>query len=179
MQGTDSTLGQNESTQIYSMLKRPVRLMNFGVFGTTLQSIAAIGAGRFTPNAGWTQTTKVYLEEAGVNDLAGGRTDVQVENDLLTNLGAATSTSYCVVARTILPTASITGSKETFRQSYNTWLRNHYTAIGIHALSDPASDSRLQDPTNTTYFGDQLHLTNAGYAVVASYDATAINSCLP
>jgi lysophospholipase L1-like esterase len=180
MQGTDSTLGQNETTQIYSLLKRPVRLMNYGVFGTTLQSIAALGSGRVSiSNAGWTQTTKVYLQEAGINDFSASRTDVQVETDIQTNVTALTGAGYCVVLRTITPSGSITGQKETYRQSYNTWLRANYLTIGATALSDVVSDSRLQDSSNTTYFGDGLHLTNAGYAVAASYDATAINSCIP
>lgn len=34
-------------------------------------------------------------------------------------------------------------------------------------VNDLRADSRLQDPTDTTYFNDGVHLKNAGYAVVA------------
>ena len=69
MQGTQTTLMQNETTQIYSMLKRPVRLFNLGIYGATLKSAAANPGSRLTPLSGWSQTNKVYLIEFGNNEL--------------------------------------------------------------------------------------------------------------
>jgi lysophospholipase L1-like esterase len=51
---------------------------------------------------------------------------------------------------------------------FNTWLRANYTRFA-DTLVDVAADSRLQNPSNTTYFNaDKIHLTDAGYIVVAN-----------
>jgi len=62
---------------------------------------------------------------------------------------------------------SWTGAMETERLAFNTSLRNNHAFAD--GFVDLANDTRLQTPSNTTYYsGDQLHLVDAGYAVVAS-----------
>jgi hypothetical protein len=49
----------------------------------------------------------------------------------------------------------------------NNRIRTEFPSLGIGVI-DPNSDSRLQDANNTTYFqSDKIHLTDAGYAIVA------------
>lgn len=48
----------------------------------------------------------------------------------------------------------------------NAWLTSEHRKF-CHGLVDIASDSRLQDFNNTTYFADGVHFTTPGYAIVA------------
>lgn len=84
---------------------------------------------------------------------------------------------YCLARRlagakvavfTCLPTtAAVYAGFESDRQVVNTFVRNNWVKFA-DALIDVAADPRLQNSADTTYFsGDKLHLTNAGYAVVA------------
>lgn len=57
---------------------------------------------------------------------------------------------------------------ETERTAFNALLAANYTDYA-DALADVGAAANLQDPTNGTYFdADKLHLTTAGYAVVAA-----------
>lgn len=63
------------------------------------------------------------------------------------------------------------------RRAYNTYLASRAAPDGF-SLSDFAGDSRLQDPTNTTYIADGVHPSNAGYAVMAGIQAPVVNALI-
>lgn len=57
----------------------------------------------------------------------------------------------------------------------NDSLRSHYSEFADY-LIDEAADSNLDDPNNTTYFHDGLHLKDAGNIIVANLTYNAINN---
>jgi hypothetical protein len=51
---------------------------------------------------------------------------------------------------------------------HNQYLRDNWASLGAAGFIDLARDTRLQDPTNRTYFGtDDVHNTDAGRTVIA------------
>ncbi len=258
MQGTSSTMCQNEVGQIYPLLKEPTRIFNAGVFGTTRSAIAAGGSARYTiSNGGWSlsgsPTKKVVLDNSGTNDtvtsititnainngsgliqittsstsspqfvtgkqitvanvtgtteangvwtvtkinnttydlqgstftnayVSGGimtTTAAQIQADITTGVTNMTSAGYIAVVRTILPRTGLTAAQETMRTTVNTWLRANYLSIGASAISDVDANANLSNPANATYYADGIHLTNAGYTIVATLDAAAINTVI-
>jgi len=84
--------------------------------------------------------------------------------------GVVVATTF---ARVALTTANFT---EYARLKHNQLVIAGAAANG-YVVSDHAGDSRLQNSADTTYFNaDGTHLTNAGYAVVASLDRPAVLS---
>jgi lysophospholipase L1-like esterase len=66
-------------------------------------------------------------------------------------------------------------ANEVQRALMNTWIRANW-ATYCDALVDVDADTRLQTPTDETYFyTDHVHLNNAGYAVVAGLAAVALS----
>lgn len=62
---------------------------------------------------------------------------------------------------------------ETARLAINTFIRNKVTDGTFAGVVDYASDSRLQDPTDTSVYSDQLHFTAAGNAIRKDITKTA------
>lgn len=114
----------------------------------------------------------------------------EITNELNAGIAAATAlsnyTTYCtnrravgwkVIAVTVLPRTSASGTFEADRQTVNTSIRAGWTSYA-DALADVAADSRIGDAGDqndlTYYLADAIHLTTAGAAVVAGIVTTAI-----
>ena len=123
----------------------------------------------------------VAIVWAGTNDFALGNDPVAaVESgalDLCQSLRAAGFTVYFL---NILPRTSgfiapmDAATFEMRRVQFNAQIAAHLA--GIATVVNVAGNANLSNPANTTYFTDQIHLTPAGYAIVASLAAAAINS---
>jgi phosphodiesterase/alkaline phosphatase D-like protein/lysophospholipase L1-like esterase len=87
----------------------------------------------------------------------------QRARDLVATVRAAGLRS--LIALTVLPRTSLTGSKETMRVAYNSWLVANGEGL-FDAVCNVAADTNLDDPTDGTYFADGTHLTDAGYLLV-------------
>lgn len=81
---------------------------------------------------------------------------------------------YKVVVATCLPRLGSYGGFAVDYLTINGLIRDNYLSFA-DGIADVASDSRLKDPTNLTYFAaDQIHLTDAGYAIVAGIIAPVV-----
>jgi lysophospholipase L1-like esterase len=60
------------------------------------------------------------------------------------------------------------------RLDVNTGIRAYPGAGTCDAVYDAASEPHFSDPTNVTYFADGVHLTDTGYAIVATGVETAM-----
>ncbi len=118
----------------------------------------------------------------GSNDLAGGaRTAAQVQADLATLCTGLRTAGFKVILVTITLRSDGVGTTNaalwTAINTVNAGLRSTYTTYA-DALVDWAADARLTDPTNTAWFADQVHTTDAGDGVKASLVKPALDALL-
>jgi lysophospholipase L1-like esterase len=114
----------------------------------------------------------------GANDLSGAVS----ATTFLSNLAAAADNlrSYGakVVLHTVLPRSQAPAIDDTVRGTANTAIR---AMVGVHcdAVADIASDATMGAngaATNTTYYADGVHPTDAGHILLEPYVTAAINS---
>ena len=116
---------------------------------------------------------------SGINDIGGGATGAATYTLIANYCTAAKLAGWTVVVCT-LPSCDPAGwsvGKTAERLALNTLLRaDHSWSDG---LADLDGDPRLQSPTDTTYFdADRIHLTDAGYAVVAGIVSSVVQPLL-
>ena len=180
--GWGDTVGQPWPYQLASMLPKPYKVTTTAVGGITCTSISTA-----SPNQHKIAVQQGYnnmiLIECGSNDIFTGRTPSQAYTDLQTVISndRTVDSTDPIFVLTMIDRAN--GSQETNRQTYNTSIRNGITVatIGtgpIYLVDIGGSSSPLGvsgNSTNTTYFqSDQIHLTEAGYNVIANYAYSAI-----
>lgn len=125
-------------------------------------------------------TANVAVVCCGSNDIPQGRTATQVVNDLTSLCNGLRAAGFKVILATPTPrnaATSYTADNITTLNTVNASLRAGYTAFA-DALADWASDSRLSDCTNATYFSDQCHTTDAGDGVKAAIVKTVLDPLL-
>lgn len=109
----------------------------------------------------------------GTNDIlnhgfTGASTETQLHN-FCSALTAGTKIVVCTLQKW-------TGAGDAQRLIFNTNVRNNFAGYA-NALVDLAANAAFTDPTNTTYYAnDQVHLTDAGYAVAGGLIQTALAS---
>lgn len=184
--GTGSTSG---ATQTLSSTANNYPGQLWSLLGSSVYSVRIDGyPGRNTP--------QMILEVPAFGDLyrypSTGQKQVAVCWEITNDLGSTTNAwasyrrfvSFCqarralgwkVIAVTVLPRQdSPYAGFETARLQVNTWIKANWQSFADN-YADVASDSRLQDPTNTTYFyTDKVHLTSVGYGIVASIIQAAV-----
>jgi len=79
-----------------------------------------------------------------------------------------------VLPRTDLSTTARDNLHNAARLLINASLTANQDGVYGHAIVDVAAIAQLQDSTNATYYGDLVHLTDAGYALVAATVAAAL-----
>jgi hypothetical protein len=73
-------------------------------------------------------------------------------------------------------TVTCTSAEQTTIANQNSLIRAQWWQFG-DALADLNATPNLTNPTNTTYYAaDQIHMTNAGYAIVGGVWQSAVNS---
>jgi lysophospholipase L1-like esterase len=108
----------------------------------------------------------------GTNDLYFGATGAELIALAQTWLTARKSAGWKVVSFTMTPRSNgpTPATFEEHRQTFNTWLRANW-ATYAHAIVDLGADARIGDDgdeTDLTYYNaDRVHMSDAGYAVVA------------
>lgn len=125
------------------------------------------------------QPYNIVISAAGSNDIAGGSTDIETYNDMISYVDLVKSYGFEVVVTTVLPRQGFENdSKESYRLSYNQMLRDNYKSLGILAIVDYELESTMGNPVNATtgiYYADGTHPTTYGYALLGDYVASIMN----
>lgn len=133
---------------------------------------------------------QVVIAWGGTNDLYFGASAATTYARIVAYATARKAAGWRVILLTILPRSNsgTPGSFETDRQSVNAslladfstataesgiWTGAAYADYLVHVGGD-ATIGDAGDENNTTYYLDKVHLTNAGYAIVADYVKKAI-----
>lgn len=119
---------------------------------------------------------KVCVLWVGTNNLSIGQSAASILADLQTYASDRQTTGWQILVCTITPQSGITGAEETERTTLNSDIITN-TGSWHDGSIDLAGNANLDDETDTTYYnGDQVHMTAAGYGVVASLVNAAINA---
>lgn len=140
---------------------------------TLTQMLAEAQVATWTGNTGYGSPVTVIW--GGTNTLTIGRSAGAAIQQIQRLALGYKQAGHKVVILTCLPRGdAIYAGFPSDRGVYNAFLLANYTKFA-DAVVDVAADSRLQNTANTTYFdADKIHLTNAGYAVVASLVAPVV-----
>lgn len=176
-------------SQVAALLGAPLDWRNVAIGGTDVSQMISRAATRVDPLYRTAPQTKpqIVILWGGTNNLSNATTTY---NNIKSYCTARQTVGWKCVILTILPRtqAGISPSFETLRQSVNASLRADFpTATGesniwtgasyADYLVDIGSDSTIGDTgdeLNTTYYLDKVHLTSAGYAIIADYVKKAI-----
>ncbi len=121
----------------------------------------------------------IYVPFEVTNDLFFGASAATAYANYVTLCGLARARGFKIVAMTCLPRSNVgtPGSFEADRQTVNTSIRNNYASFA-DALADVGADTTIGDAgdeLNLTYYqSDKVHMTDAGYDIVAEYVKVAI-----
>lgn len=182
--GQGSTGGQTYPAQMAAILaSNPVGLNVMGASGTTAQGWVDTYWDQYL-NLNWRRVNQTVNQVAhiwlGTNDLWLSSDPVSLVPTVFANLkilwARARALGFKVVASTELPRSNspTPAGFETARQMLNTLIRG--ASAFYDYLADVGADATIGEAgqeTNTTYYADLVHLTNAGYAIVAGYHAAA------
>jgi lysophospholipase L1-like esterase len=181
--------GDSHTTGWNGVLGYPTHLATMTGLGFT--SVATAGDALYQIDAAYATSTAPAYNAAsrdtlivigGDEDFIDGRTVAQAQASIqsICSKAKATGFKFVIVAPIMaVGAASWTGTMETKRQEYNTWLRANWNTFA-DAITDHAADERLSNPNNRTYFqADKMHLTAAGYAVMAEHAKAASNGPTP
>jgi lysophospholipase L1-like esterase len=192
--GDSLTAGYNSSghgnypTTTIAALSGAYAWSNLGVGGRLVSTILA-SAPSYADTL-WTNYTgskKVYILWAGTNDYQASVSGATVYANTISRCNAAKAAgATAVIVLTCINRGTFTGPMTTQQGIGNTDLRADsptlvsgvvYTGASYCSyLVDVQAEPNLQTTGNTTYFAsDTIHLTNAGYAIVASDVKTALN----
>ncbi len=145
---------------------------NFAVSGQTLAQMQGDAAEQLDrPYAGFPH--KTLIAWGGVNDIYHGANAATVYERLLTYARARKAAGWRVYVLTVLPFGPgslVPAAAEAERTTINDMIRANWRQFS-DGLIDIASDNRIGaagDETSPIYYNpDHLHLSDAGYAVVA------------
>ncbi len=169
----------NYVNQAAALLPSGVRIQNLGVNGRTTPQMAADAAIVDSQYSDRNTANIVVAWEIG-NDIQLGATATDAYSHFADYCAARKAAGWAVVALTVPPRHSpamplgfndaVAYDDTEIRANWGAW---------ADGLADVAADPRLLDPANGTYFEDGIHLTAAGYGVVASIVAPVVAKLLP
>lgn len=174
-QSTDS-ITMSYPAQLSRLGSSHPKIWNGGSGGDTALNNVTAGATKtvLTAFAGYTNRLVVYW--LGTNDIANGRSAVQIEADIDSYIAAvrAHDAGAIIIGNTILPRDPFNASQDTIIAEVNTYIKN---SADFDFTIDVAADSRLDDSTDLTYYdADTIHLNDTGYGIVAELVRNAINA---
>lgn len=114
----------------------------------------------------------VVLFSEVTNDIDGGASAADAIAHVLEYVAQARSLGWLVATLTCTPRDNTTFQAKI--DTVNAYLRANVSAVSDFPLIDVAANPLLVDPYNVTYYTDGLHLTDAGYAVIAADAATVV-----
>lgn len=180
--GTGSTGGLNYPNQTITQLggSNYYDLTNIGVGGQLMQTILANGATAVDPLYKYYRSNNYVSLLGGTNDLDSGSSDASTTYGYIVSYSQARRTAgYKVIVNTILPRGA--GAQgiafEALRQTVNSSIRANWESFA-DGISDIGADPIIGTfgaNLNATYYTDTTHMTNAGYAILASHVAAAVN----
>lgn len=149
---------------------------NFGVPAQYIDAMTTDGTTQIDPLF-YTGKLNVVCNWGGGNNIAlGNQTAATVYPKLVTYNAARKAAGFTVIQLTFPPRVDIevAGGWEAERVALNANIVAN--GAGADYVADVAANANLSDYTNLTYFqADQIHLTAAGYAVVAGIVKTEID----
>lgn len=166
-------------TQLKGLVSTAYTVINRGVDSQTTDQMEADAATQIDSWLDIFPNNSTLIAWEGSNDIQFGASLATTQSRWNTYFSARATAGWAsngckLVACTVIPRVDSTAPKNAIRDDFNAWLRTNYSTYATH-LVDLAADSRLQDTSNTTYFdGDGIHLTAAGYAVVAELIEAAV-----
>lgn len=147
--------------------------------GAQLVLAAKYDLPQYTAETSRTRRVLVFWE--GTNELGALPCD---SYEVMTR--ARVAEGWTVVLLTTLPTtstASVTsdggttsGVWVTRRLEFNQCVRDNFAAWGATAIVDVGADPMLQNPWNSSYFVDGVHLTDVGYQRIADAVAPVVDA---
>lgn len=162
--GDSITAGQSANTvpyPTYFSTLTAVRNKNLGVGGQTMSTMNTNYAANVAPlfATGLRDTLSIL---AGTNDIPAGATDLTLRATIQSYCGKARTTGFRVYVGTIISRndAGWNATLEGYRVAYNTWLKANYASF-CDGVIDFDATPQSTDPSNTTWFQDGLHPTNA------------------
>lgn len=171
--GQNSSAGNDYPSRVMAQTGFTTNLdyVNSGTGSRTGATQLAAFPTRAAPAFAGSQAKKVYVCWEITNDLSNGATAAQaVANVQACCQAAKAAGATTTVVQTCIRRSDFVGAGETARVAANNLLKA--LPSGIDVCVDTAAISQLSDPSNTTYFSaDGVHLTDAGYNLVAT-DAT-------
>ena len=171
--------------QLATALGSSVDVSNLGVFGralgpaSTSSTMLNVEATQELARVSGCRPANVIVLFAASNDIREGRSAAACWADVQTYCAAARAAgSKVVLCTTITRGDDFSAGVESVRVAFNALVRAGAASI-CDALVDLDGDARLQNSANLTYFDpDTVHLTDAGFAVVASLVAPAVSAQL-
>jgi lysophospholipase L1-like esterase len=174
--GTQQQYGYSYPNQLAALLPQTCKVANMGVSGRTCAQMLAEGttAADAFYSASFGKNVLVVWE--GRNDCALGATKEQAYTNLATYCAARQSAGWKVIILNCIATEGVEGWNVS--QPYiNAQIAANWEDYA-DAFVDVAGDVRLQTTSDATYFSDTVHLTNAGYGVVAALVEPAVTALL-
>lgn len=156
--------------------------INTGVSGQTLATMATDRAAQIDPFYSAGIARNVCVMWGGTNDMStagGNQTAATTLTRYYAHADALRTAGFSTIGLTMLPRsdAGIPGDFNTKRATFNTDVRANW-ASHLDALVDVAADTRIGDDGDsddlTYYAADKVHLTIAGYQIIADLVAPAL-----
>lgn len=147
---------------------------NMGKTSATFTNLPVVALSPFIDTTNFKRNIVVIW--CGTNDIfTDGINDTTCIARYKYYVNARQTEGWKVIILSMIVRGQFNSTMEGYRVAFNAYLRtNNAWADGF---ADVANDSRLQDTNNATYFqSDKIHLTQAGYGVVAEVVSPVINS---
>jgi lysophospholipase L1-like esterase len=169
--------------QVMALLPSGLAMKNLGVGGQTTQMMASDATTQVDPLYDPARLANVLVAWEGTNDLIAGTRPpydaLQAYRHLAAYCAARRRAGFRVVICTVLPRGRSAAFYKA-RDALNAELRTHWTTFA-DALADVGADPTIGADgaeTNATYYRDTVHLTPAGYTIVARVVAHAVRGLL-
>ena len=171
-QGLQTNINNSWPTQMTPMLNavRPVNVYNIGVSGQTALKVSQYSASSVVSQKITGARNIVTIGPIGTNDMNSGSTAATAFGYMQAACAAATVSGVTTIAVNELPRDDGTNTKiTTYRALFNAG------PTGCTYSIDPAGNvPQLADATNTIYYPDGLHLSDAGSGLLGQYIAQTI-----
>jgi hypothetical protein len=185
-QGTLATPDSDWPSQILPLLTGNWTVHNLGVGGQSLADMVSDASTQIDAKINRTAAYKIVVAEAPTNSIflaTGnnapyvGATAASIYSDYQNYCLARRAAGYQVITTTIMPRTGggTPAGFEAMRLTFNALVRNGANSFS-DLLVDIAADPRFQNPADTTYFADTVHLTFTGLGIFAQYIANAVNN---
>lgn len=146
---------------------------NLGRGGYTITQMADDFASRAVPLKR-TGSVNVYVAWGGTNDAYYNADGATIAARYWAWVDAAVAAGFEVLAVTQMPRGDFNAGQLQALTDFNALVVAGYRDHGCFACDRVDQIAVLQDPANTTYFADTIHLTDAGYRVRAANAAQHI-----